>query len=342
MQKPAKGSWLKKLLVALCIIVAVILLILLIGLIVVNSWLNKIPRATEPGTLSSEELQAIQQETDAYDANFTGPVLDPLEITWGTVPSELVGTDENIINILLIGQDRRPNQGRQRSDSMILCTINVEKRTVTMTSFLRDLYVQIPGYQPNRLNVPYAVQGMPLLNKTLEANFGIHVDGNIEVDFSSFKRIVDLIGGVDISLTEAEINRMEKVGKIKGLKVGMNHLDGEAALFYSRIRYIDSDFVRTDRQRRVLSAIMEKCKTMSYSQIMNLVDECIGIVTTDMTNMEIMKYAVALVPMISDMEIRTQRIPADGTYQNAIINGMYVLVPDFEANKRILIETLTE
>ena len=341
MAEPSNNKFGRKLLAAFCIILAIILLVGLAALIFVNNWLNKIPRATEPATLSSEELLNIENETDPYDSNFTGPVLDPLEITWGTVPTDLVGTEENIINILLIGQDRREGEGRQRSDTMVLLTINVEKKTVTLTSFLRDLYVQIPGYQPNRLNVPYAIKGMSLLDKTLELNFGIHVDGNVEVDFSGFKKIIDLVGGVDIELNKAEVNLMTKHGKIPGLSVGLNHLDGTAALYYARIRYIDSDFQRTNRQRNVLTAIFNKCKTMSYSQIMNMVEESIGLVTTDLTNIEIMKYAVALVPMIGDMQVKTLRIPADGAYSNAIINGMYVLVPNLEANRKLLIDSLT-
>jgi len=343
MRKTPRKKWYIKLLTALCIILATVLLLGLIALMIIDNWLDKIPRATDPSaTISSSELLALEQETDPVDENFTGIEMDPLEITWGTVPTKFVGTEENIINILLIGQDRREGQGRQRSDSMILCTLNIDRKTLTMTSFLRDLYVQIPGYNPNRLNVPYAISGMKLLNKTLEVNFGIHVDGNVEVDFSGFKRIIDLIGGVDISLTQAEIGRMEKIGKIHGLVEGVNHLDGKAALFYSRIRMIDSDFARTNRQRNVLTAVLNKCKTMPYSQLLNIVEECIGYVTTDMSNLEIMQYAVSLIPMLSNVQIQTQRIPADGTYRNAIISGMYVLVPDLEANRKILIETLTE
>lgn len=342
MAVPPKKKWGKKVLTALCVVLSIILLLCLVALIYINSWLDKIQRPGEQGVLSSSELQALEQETDPVDENFTGPVLDPLEITWGTAPTRLVGTDENIINILLIGQDRQPGQGRQRSDSMILCTINREKKTVTMTSFMRDLYVQIPGYSANRLNAAYAINGMTLLDKSLEVNFGIHVDGNVEVDFSGFQEIIDLIGGIDIELSEAEVRRLTNVGKYKGLTVGVNHLDGKLALSYSRLRMIDSDFERTNRQRKVLTAVINKCKTMPYTRIMDVVEQCIGLVTTDMTNLEIMQYAVSLVPLMSKMDIVTQRIPADGTYRNASINGMYVLVPDLDANRQILIDTLAE
>lgn len=342
-EKRRKRSWGRKLLTTLCVLLAVILLLGTFAVVYINSWLNKIPRATEPSeTLSSSEIEELENQTDQEDATFTGPTIDPLDITWGTAPSQLVGLEKNVINILLIGQDRREGEGRQRSDAMILCTVNAEKKTLTMTSFLRDLYVQIPGYQDNRLNAAYQFGGMELLDKALELNFGIHVDGNVEVDFSGFKQIIDLAGGVDVDLTAAEVNHLNKYHKTWGLQIGVNHLDGEKALEYSRIRKIGTDFGRTNRQRTMLTALLDRAKELPYSQIMELVEQSIALVTTDMTNLQIMQYAVALVPLLKDIQIETQYIPAEGTFQYAQVRGMSVLVPDLEANRNILIETLTE
>lgn len=335
-----KKGWGRRLLTALCILLAIVLLIVIFAAVYINSWLNKIPRATEPSeTLSASQIQELENQTDPEDATFTGPTMDPLEITWGTAPNELLGVEKDVINILLIGQDRREGQGRQRSDAMILCTVNVKTKTLTMTSFLRDLYVQIPGYQDNRLNATYAFGGMPLLNRALEVNFGVHVDGNVEVDFGSFEKVIDMVGGVDINLTAAEAKHLNKNTRWH-LTEGVNHLDGKKALAYSRIRYIDSDFGRTNRQRTVLTALVNQAKDLSYDRLMELVETAIGLITTDMSNFDIIKTAASLIPLLKDLKIQTQHIPAAGTYKSAMIRGMAVLVPDLEANRKILVESL--
>lgn len=339
-EKRKMPKWLKILLIVVASVILLAMLVALIALIYINNLLSSIPRFDEEtATLSAEQIQAIEDETDPPDPDFTGVTIDPLEITWNTTPAEMIGLEQDVINILLIGQDRLPGEGRQRSDAMILCTINVEKRTFTMTSFLRDLYVQIPGYKDNRLNAAYQFGGMKLLNKALEVNFGIHVDGNVEVDFNGFKDIIDMVGGVDIELTEAEAARMNKYHGWS-LKKGVNHLTGEQALAYSRIRKIGTDFGRTNRQRTVLTALFNKAKTMSFFELLDLVEACIPVVTTDMSNGDIMHYAISMIPMLSSIELQTQYIPAEGTFQYANIRGMSVLLPDIEANRELLRESL--
>jgi LCP family protein required for cell wall assembly len=290
-------------------------------------------------TLSSSQLHEIENQTDPVDENFTGPVIDPSDVTWSTEPAEVVD-EEHIINILLIGQDRRPGQGRQRSDAMILCSINKQTQTLTMTSFLRDLYVQIPGYQDNRLNAPYVLGGMPLLMHTLKHNFGIVVDGCVEVDFSRFEKIIDLMGGVDIELTSAEAAHLNASGF--SLREGMNRLDGEAALAYSRIRYIGTDFGRTNRQRTVLTALVNQSRNISLTQMNSLLEGILQLITTDMSNGQILELAWDCFPMLKDLKLKTQYIPAEGTYQFANIRGMSVIVADMEANRQLLANTIME
>ena len=323
-----------------CIFLTIVLVGLLLACVYANRMLGLIQR--QPAlqeTLSSSEQHEIENQTDPIDEGFTGPVIDPTDVTWSTVPVEVI-EEEHIINILLIGQDRRPGQGRQRSDAMILCSINADTNTLTMTSFLRDLYVQIPGYQDNRLNAPYALGGMELLKETLKLNFGIVVDGCIEVDFSQFERIVDLMGGVDISLTAAEAAHLNKSGF--GLTEGVNHLNGKAALAYSRIRYIGTDFGRTNRQRTVLSALVEQSRTLSLKQMHNLLEGILQLITTDMSNRQIIGLAVDSFPMLTTLKVKTQYIPAEGTYQFASIRGMSVIVADMAANRAILADTIME
>ena len=324
----------------LCIILGVILALLLALTIAVNAILNQIPRYDPvEETISEEEIQQIIEETDPPEV-LAGLEEIPVEEVIMPEPAEVIEKPDYIYNILLIGQDARPGEGRQRSDSMILCTINTEKKTLMMTSFLRDTYVDIPDFrdrtfEDNRLNACYAFGGVELLNNAMELNFGIEIDHNIEVDFTGFERIVNTLGGVYIYLTQAEANI---VGG--GAIAGMNLLNGAQALTYSRIRSLDSDFGRTNRQRTVLLSMYDSIRRLSPDQISSLVNVLLTMVTTDMTNTDIVKYVVEFVPLLPDLQITTQHIPAVGTYTGAMVRGMSVLIPDLEANREILRETL--
>ena len=335
-----KTNWKRRFLTVLCIILAVILALLLGLTILVNSFLNKIQRYDPvEETISEEEIQQIVEETDPPELIAGLEEIPPEEVIMDE-PAEIIEKPDHIYNILLIGQDARPGQGRQRSDSMILCTINTEKKTLMMTSFLRDTYVDIPDFrdrtfEDNRLNACYAFGGVELLNNAMELNFGIEIDHNIEVDFAGFERIVNTLGGVYIYLTQAEAN---VVGG--GAIEGMNLLNGAQALTYSRIRKLDSDFGRTNRQRTVLLSMFDSIRRLNPDQISSLVNVLLTMVTTDMTNTDIVKYVVEFVPLLPDLQITTQHIPAVGTYTGAMVRGMSVLIPDLEANREILRETL--
>lgn len=338
-----RGSLKRRLMIALCVILGLILTLLLCLTVFVNALLNKIPRYDpDQYNLSVEEIEEIIRETDPAE-NVAGlKELKPEEVTMPSEPAEVIEEEDHIFNILLIGQDRRPGQGRQRSDAMILCTVNTEKKTVVLTSFLRDTYIDMPDYQgvsyeDNRLNACYAFGGMEMLNDALELNFGVVVDHNIEVDFTGFENVVNTLGGVDIYLTSAEAWHMGG-----GLTEGMNHLNGTQALAYSRIRYLDGDTNRTNRQRKVLISLFESVRGMSLDQMDDLANTVFPMVTTDMTNADMLKYLVTFFPLLKDLQITTQHIPANGTAQDVMIRGMAVKVPDFEENRRILMETLGE
>lgn len=329
-------------LIILSVLLAFVLVISIGATVYVETMLNRIKRPDgSDSTLSNQEVDDILNQTDAAEDDFTGDVLDPDDVTLSDAPADMIETADHILNILLIGQDRRENQGRQRSDSMILCTINTEKKTLVMTSFLRDLYVELPNwkgksYSDNRLNVNYAIGGMDMLDECLALNFGITVDYNIEVDFSGFTEIIDLMGGVDIELTSREAKHLGG-----GLKTGVNHLNGEQALSYARIRKLDSDFGRTNRQRNVLTALLEQVRNSSMVELSNLVNQFLPLITTDMNNSEITKCIAEIFPVLSGLEVTTQYIPAEGTYKMCMIRGMSVLVPNMEQNRQILRDILS-
>ena len=331
------------------IIVCVILSIVLVAVLAVTFFtqyllgkLNYNDR-TQP-SLSQEEIDAIQNgDGETVDPNFTGPNLNGDEIDWGEVYAT-IGGDDNIVNVMLIGQDRRPGEDRARSDSMILVTFNKEKKTITMTSFMRDLYVKIPGgYLDNRINTSYSLGGIELLNQTLYENFGVVVDATVEVDFGQFRNIIDLLGGVEIELDEAEARYINKKMNTRDVEPGVQILNGKQALWYARNRSTGgtSDFGRTNRQRTVLNALIEAYKNKPLTEMIGLLDDILPLVTTDLTQGEVLDYVIALFPMFSECEIITQQIPVQGGFYDATIRGMQVLVPYMDVNRQALIDSLT-
>lgn len=340
----------RTLLTGLCILLALILAAMIIGTIYVESVFSRIS-GLNTETLSSSEIEDLKNMTDdPGDVDPTAPTIDPDDVTMPTEPAQVIVTGENVVNIILVGQDRREGQGRQRSDAMILCTINKNTKTITLTSFLRDMYVTIPQYYPQRINAAYQLGGFKTLNATLEHNFGVRADHCVEVDFSGFRDIVNVLGGVDVELTKAEAEYLNRKGNWDTnqgsfewhLTAGVNHLDGDQALAYSRIRALDSDWGRTNRQRVVLTALLQKAKTMDLTQINDFINEVIPMIATDMTPSEITGYALDLLPMLSSATIKNQTIPADGTWQYATINKASVITVNFEKNQQFLRDTIGE
>lgn len=263
-------------------------------------------------------------------------IIDPADVEWTFIEKI---EDDHLINIMLVGQDKYPGTEttkRQRSDTMILCSINPKTGDVSLISFLRDTYVEIPhGYSDNRLNVPYKFGGFSLLDETLALNFGISVDGNFEVDMNGFEAIVDMLGGVEIKMSKAEVNYFNSTWDYT-LTEGMNHLDSQAALRYAQLRKIDNDFGRTNRQRTVLLAIFDKIKHLPISELLDLMYDALPYLTTDLTDGEIISLAYRLLPLVSGLEIETHSVPSKGTYKNVSIRGMAVLLPDREKIRDLL------
>lgn len=326
----------------LCTLLGIILVLMLSITVYFQHLLGQINYIDpdDTPTLSQEELDILLQE-ESEDSDSTAPVMDPDDVQFQDHSTQIGGKGSDLVNILLIGQDRREGESRARSDTMILATFNKDTKQLTLTSFLRDLYVEIPGYQDNRINVAYAAGGMSLLNETLEHNFGIHVDGNVEVDFNQFAQIVDLLGGVTMELRQDEANVINR-DTGSSLSAGTQRLSGAQALSYARIRSLDADgdFSRTNRQRNVINALLASYKDSSLTAILSLLDEVLPMVTTDISNAKIISYATELFPMLSGAQIVSQRIPADGTYEGRMIRGMSVLVADMEATRQILAESL--
>lgn len=342
--KGSSREWDKaRLLKILGIVLGVILIIALIITLYVNHLLDQMnyvdPNAVQE-TLSQEEIDAILNATDETDdGDAVLPTMNPEDVLLESYDGIGIGTEAHIVNILLIGADYQGSDVG-RSDTTILLTINTEEKSLTMTSFMRDMYVKIPGYAKNKLNAAYSLGGMNLIKKTLNENFGIYVDGVVEVDFKQFRNIIDLLGGVDIELTSKEASWINKKAG-SSLTEGMQHLNGKETLWYARNRKDPTgDFMRTSRQRNLLNVLIETYKDASLTTIIRMLEDIMPMLTTDMTKTQITNYVLVLFPLLTECEVVSQRIPADGAYYQTKINGLSVLVPDLAENVQFLQDTL--
>ena len=352
-----KGSAKKIVLITISVF---LVLVIGIGIAAVSYWYKTLGQINQvddvQNTMSSEEQQqALEQFEQEFGMTEPVDATDPTDALVEN-PDEYIDNTPNIINILLVGQDMRPGQTWKLSDSMILCTVNLEKKTLVMTSFLRDMYVKLPNYDGyvcgyNRINCAYSLGwvkngtrgSMEMLNMCLLENFGIQVDHNVEVDFTGFEQIVDAMGGVDIHLESYEAGHLNN-NNGWALKSGVNHLDGEQALAYARIRKIDNDFYRTNRQRTVINALLDKCRSLSIPELNNLLNTVLPMITTNMDSNQITSYALKILPILPELQVVSQAIPAEGTYHYANKGTeeapLDVIVPDLEANREILRQTI--
>ena len=317
-----------------CLIFLIVMLsLLLVALIVVAIGMNYIfgrlghfenPEPSD-GTIPKMSDEFDVEGNQEGGENFE--TVDASDVVFETVDV----LEGDMINIMLIGQDRRPGEERARSDSMILVTINQEKNTIQLTSFMRDLYVQIPGYMDNRLNAAYRYGGTDLMNDTFKVNFDLEIDGDVMVDFDEFTEIIEILGGVTLKISSAEAKYMNNASD-NHFKEGTNYFNAEDALTFTRMRYAaGNDYGRTDRQRRVLMAIAYSLRDADLVTIFNLIDQVLPHIVTNLTDAQIIEYATTGLGILANGgKIDTFRIPQDDAHYNANIRGMSVLVPDLE------------
>lgn len=269
----------------------------------------------------------------------------PLKANAYIADSELQHADY-LKNILFIGVDAREGEDAEktRSDTMMLVTIDTRNNQIKLTSFLRDMYLEIPGYREDKLNAAHSRGGTQLLCDTLEYNFKIRIDNYMLVSFEMFTTIIDKLGGVDVEITEKEakyINSRDHMAledvyafpdKLSG---GMQHFSGAQALWYSRIRYLDSDFMRTARQRKVISALVKKATAQSPTALLEMAEEILPMIRTDLTQDEMMNLGLHALTYLQ-YDIVQQQIPAQDAYKSGKRRGQDVLLPDMDKNRTVL------
>ncbi|MCD8366916.1 MAG: LCP family protein [Clostridiales bacterium] len=261
------------------------------------------------GTFSTEELGSTDIETESITTSVEG-----------------------VCNILLIGQDNRSDDDTGRSDTMIIFSINQNTNQMSMISLMRDTYVEIPGYSSQKLNAAYSLGGVSLLDETIAQNYGVNIDYNVAIDFEGFIDVIDTLGGVDIELNEEEVNYLQGGANGEYLKyltdgpydvtVGVNRLNGAAALDYARTRKVGQyDFERTQRQRNVITAVFNELKGQSITSLLAVYNSIAGDLTTDMTALQIAGVGLSAYGM-KDNGILSYRLPTDDMYTNQSISGI--------------------
>lgn len=315
----------------LCSILVIAILLSAAGYGFLHWELNRIQRNSENKITDTE----VKDNIDTKD-----------EFGLGKADADLL-SDPNITNILLIGQDRREgDKAEMRSDAMIICSINSKTSEISLTSLMRDMYLPIPGYGYGMLNSTYLIGGFDLLNKTIEKNFGIPINGNLEVDFERFIELMDIIGPIDLELSAEEaryINNMQGTNWAKqsgsqyagaGLINGKNTMNSKQVLLYCRMRQnVGGDWGRTDRQRKVITACFNKLKQSGAKSILSFAHQAMPLLTTNMTNTAIIKLAYAAASYKMDTQ-QSYRLPYEGSYTQEVKEStLHVLVPDIKKNK---------
>lgn len=232
--------------------------------------------------------------------------------------------DSGIVNIALFGLDTRDeNSFKGRSDTIMIISVNKAANTVKISSILRDSYVAIDGYKNQKINHAYSFGGASLALKTLNKNFNMNITDYVTVNFAKVANAIDIIGGLDLEITEKERVEVNNIGDDENpdfhyvKESGMVHLTGEQAVVYARIRHIDSDNARVERQKRVIEAALIKIKSISPSKYSEMVKTAMSLCETSLSASEILSFA----PMITKpLNIETTVVPGD---EDNAVGGIY-------------------
>lgn len=271
------------------------------------------------------------------------------EEEWAEIVEEEADDEGEWWNILLLGCDSYTKNTYSRSDSMIILSLNLTTGSVKLTSLMRDTWIKVPGTKSShrKLTELCAVGGPELTIQAINENFGMDIENYALISMAGIAEIIDIIGGLDLDVTEAERKALNKglfdLSSLSGMEKlqesGENvHLNGNQATAYARIRKIDSDYVRVERQRIVLLKMAEKIKSgANATTLLSIVNVLTEYVETNLTFMQIMSIGMAGLNMdLSNVE--QLRLPADGTYESGTFDGIWCIKPNFDKNKKILRE----
>lgn len=357
-KQPGKKKGLKIFLIVIAVILVLLLILAGAAYLYLQSKLKKmniieLPKDTYAYTEPTDEVTRPPETGAAETTEAT---------TEATVPKM---TADDIINILFVGQAARAGEEETMADSTMLISINTYTKEITCMSILRDSFVKLPDYKGHQCgrakftvcyNLGYqwgggTAGGMEMTNICLKDNFGIEVDYNVEVSFDSFIKMIDYIDGVDIDLTQAEADYLNKdtLYVKRTIEPGVQRLQGMEALSYARMRKAagdsESDIKRTERQRKVVEALLEKFRYRSIADLNNWIDILLPMVSTTMTPTDVTKLAARVLPIFSELKIKGATVPMDGWGDMVDIykDGQIHSVMRFDtAKEKKLIRAITE
>lgn len=250
-------------------------------------------------------------------------------------------------SLLLLGVDSYGEEVKGRSDAMVLAVLDARQGSLKLISFMRDLYVGIPGRGHNRMNAAYAFGGGPLLGRVLQDSFGLQPEGYVAVNFSLMADLVDAIGGVELTVADYELRPLNGIltyynGKCglpsqqgKLMQPGTQVLSGLQAMCYARIRKPDSDFERVQRQQRVLAAIYHQLRQTDKLRLADILFEYAVRIRTDLSLSDALGLSEDLLAL-GDLDISTLSIPVKGSFSSKLVHGAYVLVPNLKKNQEAI------
>lgn len=254
--------------------------------------------------------------------------------------------ESGIENIVLFGVDSRTPNDHGRTDSIMIATVDKKNKAIKLSSIMRDLYVDIGDNdkQMNRINAAYAYGGPEKAIDVLNKNFGMDLKYYAIVDFKGFQEVVDKLGGIDVEVKDYEVNEINHyIKEVNGSNSkllthsGYQHLNGQQALSFSRIRKVgNGDYERTERQRLVLKCLMDKAKQVDAVKVSQLFTSLLSYVQTNMPVQKAMD--LGMTALKCNGSFQTMRIPVDGYFEPQYVSGLAVLVPDIKANAQLLKE----
>lgn len=329
--KPQR-SGAKTALTVVLVIVAVLALLVVGVIIYYNRMISKVNHAQG---FSRPDYSNVETSAETTEPETT--VETTTEATTEATTEPHVASPDDYVNFLVVGQAARDGEEERFADTMMLFTLNTYEKTLTMTSILRDSFTQMPDYKGHhggriKLTTIYhlgyiygnGVAGsMEMMDLALYNNFGIEVDHNFEIDFAGFVDVINMLGGIDVELTEAEcewlngyIEAEQMIEDKYTLTPGMNHLEGYCALSYARLRKAagdnESDIKRTSRQQNVVNILMQKIRNMSLPELQNLANQVLPLITTSMTSSEITGMLATVLPMLPELKLSSAgTCPAD-------------------------------
>ena len=267
-------------------VLSVVLLAVLAGAVYLGGKMDLLSR---PAAQTQEN--AAQPNPEDEQVSFSHMNFDDIDVmeNGGTIepPEGDVNVNEHITNILVIGSDEREEDEDARADSMMMISIDSGNNTWKLVSFERGVGVSIPNVGDDWLTHTYAYGGPELLLKTLQEYYKVDVSRYVKIDFSLFETGITAIGGVKVEMSEAEAAYMNRIAGEEKWSEGTARLDGPTALVYARMRHLDSDWERVERQREVVQAAADQVSTLGWAKIDQILNLLLPDVETNLINSEL-------------------------------------------------------